>query len=193
MPRTRTFDTDTVIEQAMQVFWAKGYTRTSLQDLVKATGLLKGSLYGAFHSKENLFREALQRYAARTRRGFFKDGEALEYIRTFFDDMINEATGRKPSFGCFVMNTCVELGNTEQAELGELARNILEEIENNFRKALKAARQRGELPPGASVDSLAARLVGAAFSIQQISKFRRDRTLLTDIANGVLEDLNLSL
>lgn len=193
MPRTRTFDTDTVIEQAMQVFWAKGYTRTSLQDLVEATGLLKGSLYGAFQSKENLFRLALQQYASRMRRGFIKDQAPLEYIQTFFREMVDEASGKAPCFGCFVMNTCVELGNTDQAELGELARDVLEEIEDNFRKTLKLARRRSELPRQAPVDILARRLVGAAFSIQQIAKFRRDRRLLTDIANGVLKDLGLGV
>jgi TetR/AcrR family transcriptional repressor of nem operon len=178
----------------MQVFWAKGYTRTSLQDLVKATGLLKGSLYGAFQSKENLFREALQQYAARTRRGFFKDGEPLEYIRNFFREMVDQvADDTTPCFGCFVMNTCVELGNTEQAELGELARTILGEIEDNFRKALAMAHRRGELPDTASIDTLAARLVGAAFSIPQISKFRRARRLLIDIATGVLTALGTRL
>ena len=46
----------------MNVFWEKGYEATSMQDLVDATGLLKGSLYGAFGGKQALYMIALAHY-----------------------------------------------------------------------------------------------------------------------------------
>ena len=55
MARPREFDEDRVIEVLTRVFWEKGYEATSMQDLVKATGLLKGSLYGAFGDKKALY------------------------------------------------------------------------------------------------------------------------------------------
>ncbi|KJE23819.1 transcriptional regulator, TetR family [Frankia torreyi] len=48
MARPRTFDEDQVVCAARDQFWATGYTATSLDDLTAATGLGRGSLYGAF-------------------------------------------------------------------------------------------------------------------------------------------------
>lgn len=51
---------DQVLAQARSVFVAKGYQGSSIDDLVQATGLLRGSLYAAFGSKYGLFRETLE-------------------------------------------------------------------------------------------------------------------------------------
>ena len=62
MARPREFDEIDVIENLMNVFWDKGYEAASMQDLVAATGLLKGSLYGAFGDKQSLYLTALKQY-----------------------------------------------------------------------------------------------------------------------------------
>ena len=63
MPRTRQFDRDGVVETAMNLFWLYGYDATSIQDLVDATGVERGSLYHAFNSKAGLFAAALDHYS----------------------------------------------------------------------------------------------------------------------------------
>ena len=65
MARPRTFDEATVLEQARGLFSTQGYHGTSIDDLVKATGLLRGSLYKAFGSKRNLFHALLSDIATR--------------------------------------------------------------------------------------------------------------------------------
>lgn len=55
MARPRQFDETLVLSQARTLFAAQGYNATSIDDLVRATGLLRGSLYKAFGSKRNLF------------------------------------------------------------------------------------------------------------------------------------------
>lgn len=59
MARPRGFDEDVVIAQAAEVFGRLGYNATSVDDLVAATGLQRGSLYKAFGSKRNLFERVL--------------------------------------------------------------------------------------------------------------------------------------
>ena len=61
MARPREFDEDYVLDQALHVFWDKGYDSTSLADLQEATGLTKSSLYKAFESKEGLGTTDFQR------------------------------------------------------------------------------------------------------------------------------------
>ena len=59
MGRKRSFDDDEVLARAREVFLKHGYEGTSIDALVKATGLLRGSLYGAFGSKRGMFVAAL--------------------------------------------------------------------------------------------------------------------------------------
>ncbi|MGV8875053.1 MAG: TetR/AcrR family transcriptional regulator [Rhodococcus sp. (in: high G+C Gram-positive bacteria)] len=61
MGRTRSFDEATVVASAAERFRSNGYEGTSLDDLLRATGLHRGSLYQAFGSKRGLFLAALTR------------------------------------------------------------------------------------------------------------------------------------
>ncbi|MFE2750152.1 TetR/AcrR family transcriptional regulator [Streptomyces scopuliridis] len=60
--RPRAFDMEEVLEAAMLLFWEQGYEATSLAQLRAATGLSSASLYGAFGSKEGLFKQAVEHY-----------------------------------------------------------------------------------------------------------------------------------
>ena len=62
MARPRKFDEPQVIAAARDVFWRSGYVDTSLDDLTAATGLGRGSLYGAFGDKRALFLRVLDEY-----------------------------------------------------------------------------------------------------------------------------------
>ena len=62
MGRPRAFDMDQALDQALHVFWEKGYAGTSIADLTEAMGINPPSLYAAFGNKEKLFKKALDRY-----------------------------------------------------------------------------------------------------------------------------------
>lgn len=59
MARPRAFDETLVLARAKKLFASRGYNGTSIDDLVKATGMLRGSLYQAFGSKRNMFERIL--------------------------------------------------------------------------------------------------------------------------------------
>lgn len=61
MGRPRSFDEQQVIDRAAGLFTSHGYEATSIDDIVAATGLLRGSLYQAFGSKRGLFVAAVRR------------------------------------------------------------------------------------------------------------------------------------
>ncbi|WP_263993360.1 TetR/AcrR family transcriptional regulator, partial [Mycolicibacterium fallax] len=84
MPRPRQFDEAAVIAEARDVFWTRGYASTSLEDLTTATGLGKGSLYGAFGDKRGLFLRALDAFVA----------DALGAIRRDLQDPRRDAYDR---------------------------------------------------------------------------------------------------
>jgi AcrR family transcriptional regulator len=78
--RPRAFDLDHALDQALMVFWRRGYENASVAELTHAMGINPPSLYSAFGNKEGLFRKALERYlAVRTR---------------FWDEALTEPTAR---------------------------------------------------------------------------------------------------
>jgi AcrR family transcriptional regulator len=61
--RPLSFDRDDVLDKAMLAFWRSGYETTSISDLTAAMGVTAPSLYAAFGNKQQLFLEAMRRYA----------------------------------------------------------------------------------------------------------------------------------
>lgn len=66
MGRNRTFIEADIVAQCAEIFRSTGYEGTSIDDLVQATGLHRGSLYKAFGSKRGLFVLALRQSAGPT-------------------------------------------------------------------------------------------------------------------------------
>lgn len=62
MGRPRSFDTQTVLDAVAGEFRVHGFSETSTEQLCKAAGLQRSSLYNTFTSKEGLFVQALERY-----------------------------------------------------------------------------------------------------------------------------------
>lgn len=62
--RPRTFDPDVALRQALDLFWARGYEGTSINDLAEALGIASASIYACFGSKEALFRQVMELYGA---------------------------------------------------------------------------------------------------------------------------------
>ncbi len=86
MARPRAFDETVVLSQARTLFANQGYNGTSIDDLVKATGLLRGSLYKAFGSKRNIF----ERLLADVAMNFEKTRENLDLLTVALKDLATE-------------------------------------------------------------------------------------------------------
>ena len=168
MARPRGFDELEVLENLMKVFWDKGYEATSMQDLVKASGLLKGSLYGAFGDKQTIYLMALKHYN-RTRMHAQIEilngvGSVRQKISRLFDNVI-EATKRGVfAGGCLLCNASLEKAVTDN-----LVKN---EIKTTIRR-LKVAIVDAVKKEGVNEDqaaSLAAFIISAYFGTRVLAK-----------------------
>src|SRR5947208_1201900 len=113
MSRPRTFDEDHAVDAAMRVFWTSGYEATSTQDLCKATGLGRSSIYNTFSSKRELFDRALRQYVDRFTAAQLEVIQNADLpIRERVRQILWAAVEPDPDdpAGCFVINTIVELG-----------------------------------------------------------------------------------
>ena len=102
--RPRSFDRDQALEQAMEVFWAKGFEGASLMDLTEAMGISPPSLYAAFGDKEQLFMEAMERYQRRAGEScpYCDEPTAFAAIEKLLLYMAHELTSAEHPRGCLM-------------------------------------------------------------------------------------------
>ena len=113
MVRTRAFEPDVALTKAVELFASKGYSETSMEDLVRATGVSRYGIYGTFGNKREFFEQALERYADNMgRRSFLRLLEpdaSLEHIRRIFDERVEDMCCAGVSKGCLFIHTAMEL------------------------------------------------------------------------------------
>jgi TetR/AcrR family transcriptional repressor of nem operon len=148
MPRPKEFNPDEAIEKAMQVFWHKGYEATSMEDLLTAMDLNRGSLYDTFGDKRQLFLKVMDRYCTTFVGPKFslldQPGPVLPTLRRFINDMTEGGLADPQRRGCFISNTVMELSPHEKEIAGTL-RQALKMAEDAFFKVLARAKEQGEL------------------------------------------------
>ncbi|MCK4988069.1 MAG: TetR/AcrR family transcriptional regulator [Desulfobacterales bacterium] len=109
-----------IIEKSLQLFCVKGYYNTSINDILEATGLTKGGLYGHFSSKEDIwyavYDEALGIWRQVVFKGIQSNSSPLERIQTFIENDIKNKLGNGVfEGGCFFHSMLVELSGQSVA------------------------------------------------------------------------------
>ena len=158
MPRPREFEPEQVLDTAMREFWARGYRATSVDDLVRATGVKPGSLYSAFPGgKHALLMGSLDRYSRLVVPEKLGDlaapGASLAEVRAYFDGLVSDLLSPEGRQGCLLVNSAIENAAVD-AEVAAVVRGHHARLENCFTTALRTARRRGEIP--AAVDPVSA-------------------------------------
>jgi AcrR family transcriptional regulator len=155
--RPRSFDAERALNQALQVFWRKGYEGATLSDLTKAMGINRPSLYAAFGDKEGLFRKALDRYQQGPV-GFIADAlkeptgrRAVEHL--LFGAAENLTDPRNPR-GCLTVQGALACGDEAQGIRQELIA-LRNRTEGEIRDRLRRAKSAGELPADSDPGDLA--------------------------------------
>ena len=142
MARTIEFNREEVLENAMHTFWQKGYSNTSIPNLVTATSLNPGSIYAAFDSKEGLFLETLEFYGQRSLKSLqqhiFNAKSPIEGIEKFFSILIDK-TQDKDHCGCLLVNTILEMSSHNSAIKAQ-ANKQLNANEAVLKKALRYSK-----------------------------------------------------
>src|SRR5258705_516064 len=154
MARPREFEADAVLERAMEVFWAKGYESTSLEDLCDATSLNRSSLYAAFGDKRALFLETIDRYGdravARVTGALSRGLPIRDCLASFLAEMIDQIVAGPGRSGCFIGNCAAEVARHDRTAAAKVRRN-LKRVEGAFHDGLARAKTRGELSGGADI------------------------------------------
>ncbi len=156
MPRGKTFDPEEKVDEALDLFWREGCDAVSIQDIVDALDLNRGSLYATYGDKEQLWRRALTRYCDQRKARIaelFDDpsGPVLPRIRRLMLELADPNT--ELPRGCLVVNAITERTN-DHATM-DIVTGQISHVEDVLRKAFTRARSGGEIPATSSPRRLA--------------------------------------
>lgn len=184
MGRPKEFCTEAALDQAMETFWRKGFKATSIQDLVEAMGINRGSLYDTYGGKEQLFQAALDRYCERNIAGLLEaldaPGAPREVVRQFLLHVVDGCEGDTGKRGCLLTNSVVELAphcDATQAKVSE----SLARIEDGFFRLIERSEKDGN-----KARALARFLVGNLQGLSVVSKTTPTRPALEDVVDVIV-------
>ncbi|MFP6730662.1 MAG: TetR/AcrR family transcriptional regulator [Alphaproteobacteria bacterium] len=193
MARPREFDTDDVLEKAMQAFWSGGYAATSLADLTQAMGISKSSFYETFGSKHELFLATIERYgetAAERTVGLLENSTwAKGAIAAVFEFVIDNATAEGERRGCFINNCAVESASHDGAVASRVV-ECLARLESAFESAVRRGQEAGDITSDHDPQILARFLTSSLHGLIVTSKANPDKANLNDVVRVVLAALD---
>ena len=184
--RPREFDRIEGLAQAMRVFWSLGYEATSMADLRNALGIKQASLYAAYGSKEELFREAVALYQGTagntTSRALAADLSTQEAIHAMLQDAVNVFTQPGAPGGCLVVLGAIHctVENKGVADhLSSLRRQTLKSIGDRLRRG----QREGDVPNEAPVADIAAFYATVLHGLSIQARDGGSRKSLTHVVN----------
>jgi AcrR family transcriptional regulator len=146
--RPRNFDPEKALDQALKVFWAKGYEGASLPDLTAAMGINRPSLYAAFGNKQSLFKKALDRYI-NGHASYMHDALAQPTARAVAEKLLHGAvqnlTDPNNPRGCLAVQGALACGDDADCMRKELIRHR-ESLVTALRDRLSRAKKENDLP-----------------------------------------------
>lgn len=122
MAGVRQFDEEATLDKALDVFWSKGFAKTTMLDLAAATGVQRGSLYNAYQDKETIFLRVFARYQDRyldSMRSALAAPRLRDALQAYLDYAIDSLTTGMPTRSC--LSTRAAFGGDEPDETIRLA------------------------------------------------------------------------
>ena len=162
--RPRGFDPEQALNQAMHVFWEKGYEGASLNDLTEAMGIKPASLYKAFGNKHALFEQALERYLAGPVafiRGSLSEPTAYAVAERTLRESAEFLANQRTRCGCMTIEGALVGGKEAQPVREELIA-LRVRGQEALRQRFERAQKEGDLAKTADASDLA-RFVTAIF------------------------------
>lgn len=192
MPWEKRFDVGETLTRAMHAFWTRGYEATSVQDLVAATGVNRASLYATYGDKRALFLAALRKYDGEVRGHTLQELARVhapaEAIGALFDKFIGQTAVPGNNWGCFIINTALELA-AHDAEIADVVNAAQDEIEAFFLAMIRKGQAIGEFDPNRNAGLLAHQALASLLGLLVMIRSRPERDYLDGVRDGVLRAL----
>jgi AcrR family transcriptional regulator len=188
MGRPASFDQAEMLEAIQTAFWDNGYAATSLHDIMQATGLGKGSIYGAYGSKQDMYLLAFTDYcdwavADLEERLRGDDAGAIERLRAY----VRSAAmgGAKARRGCML-----EKGTAETAgrfsEIDKIIERTFKAMERAIVQCVRQAQSAGDIAADRDARMIGVTLLAAVRGMGALAQAGMSPATLSLAAQGAL-------
>lgn len=189
MARPRAFEPTEALDAATVLFWEKGFSATSYDDLVAATKVSRKSLYSVFGDKESLFLQALQHYRKTKVPGLFaalyEDNVSVDRIVNMLEGLAKAAASGKAQRGCLLANTAGD-AVILKPDVRRVFNDHMKQLSADFAAALRRAGRRAD-----DCDRLGHYLAGAVQSLLLMAHAQSDAKTIGNfmaVATGPLKE-----
>lgn len=156
--RPPTYDREAAIKALVHLFWAKGFSATSLDEVSAATGMGRPSLYQAFGNKEDMYQLALTSFVGdvsqRAMQALSENADIADALLQFYERIIELYFEEADGMGCMVFCTTVGEASNQPA-LREVLKAVIAQIDTALIARLEAAIQAGQISAGTDINALA--------------------------------------
>ncbi|HUG21337.1 TetR/AcrR family transcriptional regulator [Piscinibacter sp.] len=189
--RPRSFDPETALQRATEVFWRHGFKGTSMAELTATTGLSKPSLYAAFGDKESLYLQCLKRYLAANvalqNELLEQEADARRAVESFMRAMARVQTDPALPGGCLVVTGTTDCGAAATpAAVDAALRAASGGTEERLLQRLERAERDGQLPAGLNAKALATLLASVLTGMAVLAKSGQPRKKLDEVVSSAM-------
>jgi len=192
MPKEILFDEQAALQQATELFWTKGYNGTSIDELTKATGLSRSSIYNTFGGKHELFVRSLRFYLDGQQRQLQHLGAKVknvaERFRVMFQYAAEDILSDRMRKGCLMVNTTTEMVNMDK-EIADIAASNMEWMEGLFAEWIREGQAAGAIHTGFAPQALAKYLFSTYSGLKVTGQAKPERKTLEEIVKVALSVL----
>jgi TetR/AcrR family transcriptional repressor of nem operon len=194
MGRKLHFSRDEALQVAMNNFWAKGYSDTSMRDLAKQLNLHLGSLYNAFGDKEAIFEAALKVNHEQEVLPKFKalaiSPEPLKAISDLVTSVMEECIGASPAPGCFLVNSLSEIACIND-NISKAMQSYIAEIEDAVTCSIEKAQLSGQINSIYDARKYAQFVIAMMLSMRAMAKLKLQDSFLRDVRDVTISALRI--
>ena len=190
--RNAEFNREEVLRSAMAAFMLKGYSKTSMQDLTKTTGLHPGSIYCAFENKRGLLLAALEQYNQDRNIEFniyFSGSHSfLIELKNYLNNIVNECISGDAAKACLLTKALNELAEQDD-ELQAIITENLTNWQNALTEKFSQAIITKELKSTRECDHLARCFVMGIYGLRTFAHTHPHADILHQLADQLYNDI----
>lgn len=185
------FDKEYALNQAMYLFWSKGYDATPISELIETMGISRSTLYTSFGDKDELFKQVLAQYKKRglKKRALLHSGETVkESLRAFFKQHIEKCYEEAVPKSCIITNSSLLIGHVDPT-IEKILLADFNELERVFNEVIEKGRASGEFSQVTQVELATYSLVALNHSINIMSAYKKEKELAYELVEKAIEKL----
>jgi TetR/AcrR family transcriptional repressor of nem operon len=178
-----------ILDAAGRLIHLRGFHNTSVDDILRESGVGKGNLYYYFKSKDELgfaiLDRSLERFSKELiQKSFDPKVDPWRQIHKFLDFVVDQARQRDGSGGCILGNLAVEMSDIHE-EFRRRLNKAFERLRSRIEASLTQAKAQGTLRPDADIPRLAHFIIAGFEGAFMMGKLHKN----PDVVAGVVEEL----